>query len=56
MSTTPINPIPPDGPRDPDLTEPETTTPPDDGNPLIEETPEPGPDDEDPNAQLPRFV
>ena len=47
MSTSQINPIPPDEPdNDPDQATPDVTTPPDDGGPLTESPPPPEDADE----------
>ena len=54
MSTSQINPIPPDEPDyDPDQAMPDVTTPPDDGGPLIENPPPPE-DADDLQEQLPQ--
>jgi len=63
MSTSQINPIPPEEPedgagQDPDLATPDVTTRPDDDSPLTEHTPEPAdptepaPDPTEPDDQL----
>ncbi len=64
MSTTPVPPVPPMGPGsdpdNPDLVDPNTENPdigtrPGDDSPLTEPVPKPGPDEENPDDQLPHW-